>query len=64
MQIRVYVTVRRPSICPRALSRRHCRKKFRLAAAAEKNSAKPAWSNFFSGFSRRKKVQLAENRIH
>jgi len=42
-------------VIARALSRRHRRKKFRLAAAAEKNLAKPAWPNFFSGFSRRKK---------
>jgi len=43
----------------RALSRRHRRhrlKKFRLAAAAEKNLAKPAWPNSFQGFAAEKKI--------
>ena len=39
----------------RALSRRHCRKNFWLAAAAEKKLAKPAWPNFFSGLAAGKK---------
>jgi len=43
----------------RALSSRHRlhrRKNVRLAAAAEKKSAKPAWPNFFQGLAAEKKL--------